>query len=131
MDNILVGTDLLFTDLFYSTSNTIISLSLLLFIYTTLLRYFLPEVLEIFYQTYLHFKKVNVLLVISSSLFLLFPTLFIYLYSLSFETEDLWLPLYRGEEVTDHNTGISLLLSISVWVLLNPLIERRETRTTA
>ena len=35
------------------------------------------------------------------------------------------------EEVTDHNTGISLLLSTSVWVLLSPPIERRETRPTA
>ena len=58
--------------------------------------------------------------------------LFIYLYSLPFETEDLWPALYRGQEVTDHNTGISLLLSISVWVLLSPImIERRETRPTA
>ena len=32
-----------------------------------------------------------------------------------------------GEEVTVHNTGISLLLSTSVWVLLGPPIERRET----
>ena len=32
--------------------------------------------------------------------------------------------LYRGEEVTVHNTSISLLLSItSVWVLLSPPIE--------
>ena len=39
--------------------------------------------------------------------------------------------LYRFvvEEVTVHNTGISLLLSTSVWVLLSPPIERRETRT--
>ena len=36
-----------------------------------------------------------------------------------------------GEEVTVHNTGISLLLSTSVWVLLSPPIERRETRPTA
>ena len=35
------------------------------------------------------------------------------------------------EEVTVHYTGISLLLSISVWVLLSPPIERRETRPTA
>ena len=35
------------------------------------------------------------------------------------------------EEVTVHNTGISLLLSISVWVLLSSLIEWRETRPTA
>ena len=40
--------------------------------------------------------------------------------------------LYRFvvEEVTVHNTGISLLLSTSVWVLLSPPIERRETRPT-
>ena len=35
------------------------------------------------------------------------------------------------EEVTVHNTGISLLLSTSVWVLLSPPIESRETRPTA
>ena len=35
------------------------------------------------------------------------------------------------EEVAVHNTGISLLLSTSVWVLLSPPIERRETRPTA
>ena len=35
------------------------------------------------------------------------------------------------DEVTVHNTGISLLLSTSVWVLLSPPIERRETRPTA
>ena len=35
------------------------------------------------------------------------------------------------EEVTVHNTGISLLLSTCVWVLLSPPIERRETRPTA
>ena len=44
-------------------------------------------------------------------------------------------PNYRRpfvvEEVTVHNTGISLLLSTSVWVLLSPPIERRETRPTA
>ena len=34
-------------------------------------------------------------------------------------------------QLTDHNTGISLLLSTSVWVLLSPPIERRETRPTA
>ena len=32
---------------------------------------------------------------------------------------------------TDHNTGISPLLSTSVWVLLSPPIERWETRPTA
>ena len=33
-----------------------------------------------------------------------------------------------GEELTVHNTDISLLLSICVWpVLLSPPIERRET----
>ena len=31
-------------------------------------------------------------------------------------------------EVTVHNTGISLLLSTSVWVLVSPPIERQETR---
>ena len=35
------------------------------------------------------------------------------------------------EEVTVHNTGISLLLSTSVWVLLSTPIESRETRPTA
>ena len=35
------------------------------------------------------------------------------------------------EEVTVHNTGISLFLSTSVWVLLSPPIESRETRPTA
>ena len=35
------------------------------------------------------------------------------------------------EEVTVHNTGISLVLSTSVWVLLSPPIESRETRPTA
>ena len=35
------------------------------------------------------------------------------------------------EEVTVHDTGISLLLSTSVWVLLSPSIESRETRPTA
>ena len=30
-------------------------------------------------------------------------------------------------QLTVHNTGISLLLSTSVWVLLSPPIERRET----
>ena len=34
-------------------------------------------------------------------------------------------------QLTVHNTGISLLLSTSVWVLLSPPIERRETRQTA
>ena len=40
--------------------------------------------------------------------------------------------LYRFvvEEVTVHNTGISLLLSTRVWVLLSPPVERRETRPT-
>ena len=40
--------------------------------------------------------------------------------------------LYRFvvEEVTVHNTSISLLLSTSVWALLSPPIERRETRPT-
>ena len=38
---------------------------------------------------------------------------------------------FVGEEVTFHNTGISLLLSTSVWVLLSPPIECRETRPTA
>ena len=38
---------------------------------------------------------------------------------------------FVGEEVTVHNTGISLLLSTSVWVLLSSPIERRETRPTA
>ena len=37
---------------------------------------------------------------------------------------------FVGEEVTVHNTGISLLLSTSVWVLSSPPIERRETRPT-
>ena len=32
---------------------------------------------------------------------------------------------FVGEEVTIHNTGISLLLSTSVWFLLRPTIERR------
>ena len=56
--------------------------------------------------------------------------LFIYLaFSLSGLQQAL---LYRFvvEEVTVHNTGISLLLSTSVWVLLSPPIERRETRPT-
>ena len=35
------------------------------------------------------------------------------------------------EEATVHNTGINLLLSTSVWVLLSPPIERWETRPTA
>ena len=35
------------------------------------------------------------------------------------------------EEATVHNTGISLHLSTSVWVLLSPPIESRETRPTA
>ena len=34
-------------------------------------------------------------------------------------------------QLTVHNTGISLLLSTSVWDLLSPPIERRETRPTA
>ena len=33
--------------------------------------------------------------------------------------------------LTDHNTGISLLLSSSAWVLLSPPIACRETRPTA
>ena len=37
---------------------------------------------------------------------------------------------YR-DEITGHNTGISLLLSTSVGVLLSPPIERRETRPAA
>ena len=65
--------------------------------------------------------------------------LFIYLaFSLSGEGHCYRFPqlqqalLYRFvvEEVTVHNTGISLLLSTSVWVLLSPQIERRETRPT-
>ena len=65
--------------------------------------------------------------------------LFIYLaFSLSGEGHCYRFPqlqqalLYRFvvEEVTVHNTGISLLLSTSVWVLLSSLIERRETRPT-
>ena len=60
--------------------------------------------------------------------------MFIYLaFSLSGEGHCYRLPLlYRFvvEEVTVHNTGISLLLSTSVWVLLSPPIERRETRPT-
>ena len=39
--------------------------------------------------------------------------------------------LFIGEKVTVNNTGISLLLSTSVWALLSPPIERRETRPTA
>ena len=35
------------------------------------------------------------------------------------------------DEITGHNTGISLLLSTSAWVLLSPQIERRETRPKA
>ena len=35
------------------------------------------------------------------------------------------------DEITGHNTGINLLLLTSVWVLLNPPTERRETRPTA
>ena len=35
------------------------------------------------------------------------------------------------EEVTVHNTVISLLLSTSVWVLLSPPIKRREIRPVA
>ena len=34
-------------------------------------------------------------------------------------------------QLTDHNTSISLLLSTSVWVLLSPPIEHRETRPMA
>ena len=34
-------------------------------------------------------------------------------------------------QLTDHNTGINLLLLTSVWVLLSPPIARRETRPTA
>ena len=65
--------------------------------------------------------------------------LFIYLaFSLSGEGHCYRFPqlqqalLYRFvvEVVTVHNTGISLLLSTSVWVLLSPPIERRETRPT-
>ena len=37
---------------------------------------------------------------------------------------------FVGEEVTVHNTGISLLLLTSVWVLLSPPIECRESRPT-
>ena len=33
-----------------------------------------------------------------------------------------------GEEVTVHNTGVSLLLSTSVCVVLSPPIEHRETK---
>ena len=40
-------------------------------------------------------------------------------------------PSRPGEEVTVRTPGISLLLSTSVWVLLSPPIERRETRPTA
>ena len=69
----------------------------------------------------------------------LFIYLFIYLaFSLSGEGHCYRCPqlqqalLYRFvvEEVTVHNTGISLLLSTSVWVLLSHPIERRETRPT-
>ena len=35
------------------------------------------------------------------------------------------------DEITGHNTGISLLLSTSAWVLLSPPIERPEIRPTA
>ena len=34
-------------------------------------------------------------------------------------------------QLTDHNTGISLLLLTSAWVLLSPPIEHRETRPMA
>ena len=34
-------------------------------------------------------------------------------------------------QLTDHNTGISLLLPRSAWVLLSPSIACRETRPTA
>ena len=34
--------------------------------------------------------------------------------------------MFREEEVTDHNTGISLLVSTSVWVFYNPPIERPD-----
>ena len=34
-------------------------------------------------------------------------------------------------QLTDHNTGISLLLSTSAWVLLSPPIECREIRPMA
>ena len=34
-------------------------------------------------------------------------------------------------QLTDHNTGISLLLSTSAWVLLSSPTERRETRPMA
>ena len=69
--------------------------------------------------------------------FYLFIYLFIYLaFSLSGDGHCYRFPqlqqalLYRFvvEEVTVHNTGISLLLSTSVWVLLSPPIECRETR---
>ena len=65
--------------------------------------------------------------------------LFIYLtFSLSGEGHCYRFPqlqqalLYRFvvEEVTVHNTSTNLLLSTSVWVLLSPPIERRETRPT-
>ena len=36
-----------------------------------------------------------------------------------------------GDEITGHNTGTSLLLSTSAWVLLSPPTDRRETRPTA
>ena len=39
--------------------------------------------------------------------------------------------LYRGEEVTVHNIGISLFLSRNAWVLLSPPIESGETRPKA
>ena len=42
-----------------------------------------------------------------------------------------WSPPFIGEERTVHNTGISLLLSTSVWVILSPTTEHRETRPTA
>ena len=44
--------------------------------------------------------------------------------------QDMWsllgLAPFVVEEVTVHNIGISLLLSISVWVLLSPPIECRD-----
>ena len=57
------------------------------------------------------------------------------IYSAGEQVVNTWSPLgqapFVGEEVTVHNTGISLLLSISVWVLLSSTIEGRETRPTA
>ena len=46
-----------------------------------------------------------------------------------------WSPLglapFVGEEVTVHNTGISILLSTNAWFLLSTPMERRESRKTA